>query len=387
MKKQNTILLLLFTFLFQVTFSQGLPKQLNSIFIHMDVAKLQPNNFGKLTASHSLYNKTPHLTRNTIYNDKEEAKKSKVYTKKQVYKFTGLSLLANLTTLTGIGTMDSTAMTDLNIPWWLYAAMGSHHLPLYALDTKKALSYTIPDAVFLASHVATRKEQRTFSYVPLHLYINDQFFSTYDIYKTTREGTKPGVYPEDWKSYTRKELLVAPFKFEVLKKPIVWVPLTLAAGVTVAFAIKNQDAVWNTGTSYIDGKEVPIAASVPLIAVSNAVRFDATAVGEEALYRGVLYEEYKLKWGPKKAKIIDMLVFPAIHVPGDIVKGSTFEEAADKFIFRSLSTLLFDFAYDKGGLPASTALHFWFNNVSSTINWLSNGGSPPPLTIAFSRKF
>ena len=311
--------------------------------------------------------------------------KNNSYTKKQVYKYTGLSLLANLATITGTGSLDSTAMSNMDIPWWLYTAMGSHHLPLYALDAKKALRYTAPDAAFLAMHLASKK-QPTLSFVPLHFYINDQFFSTYEIYKITRQKTKKGIYPEDWKTYDRKDLMIAPFKKENLIKPIVYVPIAVATIVSIVVAAKNKDAIWNTGTSYIDGEKIPIAAGVTKTMVTNSLKFDATAAGEEALYRGVVYEELKLIMGPIKAKIADAILFPAIHIPGDIAKNASVDDMINNFIFRSFSTLLFDFAYDKGGLPASTALHFWFNNLGSTINWFGKGGVPP-LTIGFSTTF
>jgi hypothetical protein len=39
-------------------------------------------------------------------------------------------------------------------------------------------------------------------------------------------------------------------------------------------------------------------------------------------------------------------------------------------------TLVFDFAYDEGGLPLSTAAHFWSDVLLLTLRWLAYGGAP-----------
>ncbi|GAJ08257.1 unnamed protein product, partial [marine sediment metagenome] len=75
----------------------------------------------------------------------------------------------------------------------------------------------------------------------------------------------------------------------------------------------------------------------------------------------------------------------------------------EQFIVRGVSTLLFDYAYDKGGLPLSVAIHTWFNLISFTSRWMAEGGTPdpcpeeesgasasvsvPPLMISYSFRF
>jgi len=93
-----------------------------------------------------------------------------------------------------------------------------------------------------------------------------------------------------------------------------------------------------------------------------------------------------------------MIIFPAIHVPQEIVLGKSSEDIIEQFVFRSVATLLFDHAYDKGGLPLSTALHLWFNVVSVSMDWAATEGvkssssgsgssAIPPLAIDFSIRF
>jgi hypothetical protein len=44
------------------------------------------------------------------------------------------------------------------------------------------------------------------------------------------------------------------------------------------------------------------------------------------------------------------------------------------FGIRAFSTLLFDIAYDLGGLPLSTAVHTWFNTIDFTLEWAASSG-------------
>ena len=110
----------------------------------------------------------------------------------------------------------------------------------------------------------------------------------------------------------------------------------------------------------------------------NTLNYITTAIGEEALYRGVIYEELKVSFGSIRAKLFDFIIFPGIHVPMDIAAGRDTDYITEQFIIRGVSTLLFDFAYDKGGLPLSVALHTWFNLISFTSRWMADGGMPDP---------
>ncbi len=323
----------------------------------------------------------------------------RVFSRKEVLQNTGFSLGVNLLLVNEISALDSVDIAELNIPWWMYTTMGAHHLPLYRLDAKKAGAYTLSDTAFLGAHLAT-KEWPYISYVPFHFFLYNEFYSTYEIYKGTRSNARSGIYPEQWKTYNRKELMLAPFKLENITRRFFYVTMLATTALNVIEAMGSKDAIWNTGDAYIDNKKVPISQAVPSMLGTNLLKYTATAVGEEALYRGVIYEEMKVMWGSKRAKIIDMIFFPAIHIPGDIARNKSSEDIINQFIVRSVSTLLFDHAYDRGGLPLSTALHMWFNSLSISTEWASNNGiqNPdldndssssiiPPLSLGFSISF
>ncbi len=297
------------------------------------------------------------------------------YTRAQVLKTTGLSAALSLATITSTGFIDSTQVADVDLPGWFYGIIALEHIPLYALEPAQGIKYSALQTGLLGAHLATRSSPfRTLA--PFNVYLKSSFYSTYQIYKTARLRAAPGVYSKAWKPHSFKELVTAPFQLKNFRHPIVWGPIafiTISATISV---LTSEDAVHKTGEAYIDDKKVSPATAVPLALGLQLVHDMATAIGEEALYRGVIYEELRIEFGPKKAKIYDMVLFPAIHVPFDLARSAPIEEIAGLFILRSLSTLLFDIAYDKGGLPYSITMHGWRNFANNSAVWLQSAGVP-----------
>jgi membrane protease YdiL (CAAX protease family) len=299
------------------------------------------------------------------------------FSRPEVLGLSSISLASNCATIFEIGLIEQEQMENYDIPWWMLATIGTHHLPLYALDPVKALTFTLPDAAFIGAHLAT-KEMPLLTSVPFSLFAYNEFFSTYEIYKTARLRAEPGAYPQEWKSYTRKDLILSPFMRENISDPLFYTTVLATSAAQIISSIKSNDAVWKTGEAWIDGKEYPVGTAVFYTLAANWLQYTATAVGEEALYRGVIYEELKVSMGHKKAKLADMLLFPAVHIPTDIARGKTLPNMAIQFLIRSSSTLLFDYAYDRGGLPLSTAIHTWFNFVALSMGWAKTGGTAAP---------
>lgn len=78
---------------------------------------------------------------------------------------------------------------------------------------------------------------------------------------------------------------------------------------------------------------------------------------EEVLFRGILFEEVKRRWGLAAAYATSSLVFALLHRPG--------LGAAPIFIV----ALSLAYAYHKYGLPASIMLHFLQNAAALYINF------------------
>lgn len=297
----------------------------------------------------------------------------KSYSRAQVLSFTGLSTAFSVLTVTGIGFVDPADLAAFRLPWWLYATMGAEHLPLYLLNSPLAPAYTIAEAGLLGLHLGTLKSP-FITEIAMNSYAMTGFYSTYEIYKETRLNSAPGIYPESWESYGLGELFTASFALENLMHPAFYIPVGISTALNILSSLDSETAIWKTGKAYIEGNEYPLSVAIPLVIGRNILQFTVTAIGEEALYRGVIYEELKVSLDPLLAKACDMIIFPLIHVGSDLARGRPLGELFMRFGIRAASTLLFDIAYDLGGLPLSTAIHTWFNTVSFSLRWAASSG-------------
>jgi membrane protease YdiL (CAAX protease family) len=202
-------------------------------------------------------------------------------------------------------------------------------------------------------------------------------WSGYEGYAKARAMAAPGTYG-DYRRFSFNELMQAPYQPKNLVRPSVWVPV-LAYGAAVvgsAYASDGWDnAVWSTGKAYIGQREIPILMGLVSTLAVACVRYDFTAVGEEALFRGIGYEEIKCSAGIIPAKIADCVVFPAVHVPQEIVKNVDASTIATNYLFRSAASLALEWAYDEGGLEYSIASHMWIDVASDVLTYLCSAGA------------
>ena len=301
------------------------------------------------------------------------------YNRSDVLTFTGLSAAFSALTVTEMGFIDPADLAAFHLPWWFYATIGAEHLPLYLLDSPLAPAFTIAEAGFLGLHRSTLQSP-FITEMAVNFYVTTAFYSTYEIYKDARANTISGVYPQEWQAYGLGELFAASFAWENLLHPAFYIPVGISTVANVLSSLGSELAIWKTGRAHIDGNEFPMSVAIPLVLGRNILHFTATAIGEEALYRGVIYEELKASFDPLLAKVCDMVLFPLIHVGGDLARGLTLDSMLGMFVTRAVSTLLFDYAYDVGGLPLSTAIHTWFNTVAFSLRWAASSGvaGPPP---------
>lgn len=306
-------------------------------------------------------------------NSNSDVTKESIYARSDVLKRAGLSFIPTAALITGMSSLDSVDIADLNLPAWMLATMGVQHLPLYFTDTHKAKQYSAFELGSLGLFL-TAQEETFYAFIPLHFYLYSGWYSSYDNYATMRNQSN---YSNGWRSYEKKELIQASFNKKILTRKFFWITMLTTTALNVLDA-SSDSSIWANDKAYIDEKEYKPLVALPIVLAVNTIKFTATAVAEEALFRGIIYEEMKYSWGSKKAKFADMILFPAIHVPGDINSNKDSDEVINNFIFRGISTLLFDFAYDRGGLPLSIALHTWFNTLGQTIQWTKQRGVPPP---------
>jgi membrane protease YdiL (CAAX protease family) len=260
-------------------------------------------------------------------------------------------------------------------PWVAYPLRLGAVVPLYWIDVPRALGYTaagllLPAAglplMFLSSDLPVAAPlSQTF----LNAYSHLMEFAAYDAWRLQRPA-EPG-----WGLGT---LAAAPFKGEQLRDPVVWVASLAAPAVLTAFYLWNEPdlgrPVYETNRSFIGPWEVPVWAGGLATLGFGAVDMLGVAVGEESYYRGIVYRELQTAWGTVPARITDAILFPLIHLPGDQRAGLKPSTVAFNFAWRSVVTLLFDAAYDRGGLPRAVALHFWSDLLLVASRWLFTGG-------------
>jgi membrane protease YdiL (CAAX protease family) len=261
-------------------------------------------------------------------------------------------------------------------PWIAYPLRLGAAVPMYWIDVPRALGYTaagllLPAAgvplMFLSSEVPVAMP---FSQSLLNAYSHLMEFAAYDAWRLERVD-EPG-----WSLGTTA---AAPFEGEQIRDPVVWAASIAGPAVLTAFYLWNEPdlgrPVYETDRSYIGSLEVaPWAGGLATLGF-GLVDMLGVAIGEESYYRGIVYKELQSAWGRIPARIADALVFPLIHLPSDLQAGFKPSTVAFNFAWRSAMTLLFDVAYDRGGLPRSTALHYWSDVLLVMSRWLFYGGA------------
>jgi membrane protease YdiL (CAAX protease family) len=206
-------------------------------------------------------------------------------------------------------------------------------------------------------------------------------FSVYEVYKEFRIRVPPkDPYRQKFEAASFGQVLAGEFRPRNMGRPIVWIPTLLGPALLTGYRLlaegDTSSAVWNTGSGYLG--EIRVDPSVGLLYVlgRSIVSMSLVGIGEEALFRGVIYEEIKTITTPKTAKVVDMLLFPLVHIPSDIYAGYPAGTIVFQYLWRSGMTLVFDTAYDQGGLPLSAAVHMWSDVLLLLIQWMVYGGVP-----------
>ncbi|HZK19438.1 MAG TPA: CPBP family intramembrane glutamic endopeptidase [Treponemataceae bacterium] len=202
-------------------------------------------------------------------------------------------------------------------------------------------------------------------------------WSYYQGYAKARSMAEAGEYEQNLEVLSFADVFKSCYDPTVLLQPPVYVPLLVETALITGFSFlgDRSSAVWNTGESYIGSSKVPILTGLIAVGAVSFLSNTFTGIGEEALFRGVGYEEMKISFGLLPAKIVDAVLFSSVHIPQEIMNEAHAGEIATMFAYRSLTTLGLQWAYDKGGLRSSAALHTWINGISSIIGFLCTSGT------------
>ena len=212
----------------------------------------------------------------------------------------------------------------------------------------------------------------------------------YKGYEKARSMVKEGIYHE-YEELSFRDAFIAPFNPNVLSKKSVWIPIAAyGAFLTGLNCLGGFDnSVFKTGESYLGNYKIPIALGAAAVFAVSCFDFAMTGVGEEALFRGTGYEEMKVSFGIIPAKLIDAVLFPAVHIPQQVVAGDDWASILLTTAFQSGTTFLLQWIYDQGGLKDSIAVHAWIDIISYTLTYLFTTGTQGnnfALNINFSTK-
>jgi membrane protease YdiL (CAAX protease family) len=135
--------------------------------------------------------------------------------------------------------------------------------------------------------------------------------------------------------------------------------LTLLAAGAVALAVPQIGQEYEK-IGKAQAKFFEAASRCPLGAFLTA--FQALVLAplvEEVLFRGILFEEVRRRWGQAAAYATSSFIFAFLHRPG--------LGAVPVFIV----ALSLAYTYHKYGLPASIMLHFFQNAAALYVNYFS----------------
>lgn len=246
------------------------------------------------------------------------------------------------------------------------------NIPACITNSPRALSETAIEAGTIATGYALYKFPE-FSDAAFNIGWKSTWWTQYDAYANAR--SKCDFYP-DYEKITFKDALFSSFNPDVLKRKEVWIPILAGTAVSAGsqFLGNKDNAVWNTGKAYLCGKEVPVALGVTATTLLTVASMTFTGIGEEALFRGIGYEEFKVSYGKIPATLLDAVIFSAVHIPQEINNKMSFSTIATNFAVRATIALFLEWIYDIGGLKSSIAFHMWFNTITFVSQYLLTGG-------------
>lgn len=212
----------------------------------------------------------------------------------------------------------------------------------------------------------------------------------YKGYEKARSLCSSDIYPE-YENLSFKDAFLACYDPKILSKKSVWIPILGFSGLAMGASLLQgfDNSVFKTGESYIGNYKVPVIAGLATVLTLSCINYTFTGIGEEALFRGVGYEEMKVSMGLWPAKIIDAVGFPAVHVPQQIVSELDAATIFLAFGVQAGTSFLLQWIYDKGGLKDSIAAHMWMDVLSSVVTYLFTSGTENnnfALNISFSTK-
>jgi membrane protease YdiL (CAAX protease family) len=237
-------------------------------------------------------------------------------------------------------------------------------IPLFLSGSPDALALSAGSAALLGAEALADWGYQAGSRAQNYLYwgkIDLTMYKSYNAYASLR--LKSDAW--DNSSFNRcgaLDLMTAPLDPKQYMKPQPWIALgmglvSVAASTAVLRPELWNQAVWSTGRYYRGEEETTAGAFYLETAALSAIDAAYTGMGEESVYRGVMHEELAIRLGKTLAYGIDTGAFLAMHLFTDMARGYSWQEIGMHLGFVAAGNLLFDWAYDEGGLPLAVTCH------------------------------
>ncbi len=306
----------------------------------------------------------------------DDAALDMVFSEGQVVSAVLLSSAAQLGTV-----VESLWYGEAWYPWAFMGTMTAQNVPALFFGSSKAVANMIAqiglDGLFAANQLLFGDNM----FMPLLFNSAHKFsmYFTYDTYTDMRGRSGSPDYSNIQK-HGFFDLAAAPFDLSTYKDWYVWGYLgsiALYSAISLC-AMDQSNAVWTTGQAYIGSNRLPAFWGAALVLLLQVPNFIMTGIGEEALYRGVYYEELSYRMGEWPAKIIDGLYFSLSHFPQKI--DSIMAMSAGDILFSlaitSLHAFWYQYIYEWGGLRAAVTAHAVTDIMLFFTDWLLQGGVP-----------
>jgi hypothetical protein len=189
-----------------------------------------------------------------------------------------------------------------------------------------------------------------------------ELYSSFGAYRDARTRDNSG-YRTPLPRESLNDLAVAPFSLNYLSRPTTFIPLALQA--VAVFSSKNGYGIYR----HADVSQGDLHAF-------NFVSNEMTAVGEEAMFRGFLNNEFSNRYGDTNGLMTSSAIFGLAHTG----QGQTANA-----LQAAVAGLYLGWVQQRNGfeIGEGVALHYWIN-VLAGVSAIRNGGSAPLLNVRLS---
>jgi membrane protease YdiL (CAAX protease family)/TM2 domain-containing membrane protein YozV len=193
---------------------------------------------------------------------------------------------------------------------------------------------------------------------------NSWFYGVYSAYRDVRIFNHGRGYLYEMPKDSLKDLVVAPFRWRVIKKPEVW------GGLLGALYLAGTISYY----CYPTPKEARVSLDVSEAAiVRNPFCAFPVGIGEEAFFRGYLQPFFTERTNPVGGIILSSLLFGAVHAG-----NAAFLEPQDRWRYYAFSLPYITsmgayfgwLTYKNTSLQESVALHSWYDFILFSVGAL-----------------